>query len=204
MGWISTHKPKGESIAAFFERQGTTRWAPDAPPRYRVIDSALVAASTWYAAVERVHKTTGEREVFALVVLVRMRKTQYPGAFNFSYKTMSEDMGPYEARCPERILDCLTPTQNLNANAWRESCRARHAQRKSAPPLAVGSVLRFAEPVSFGTRGQATEFTILQSRGQRLTCSAPGLPFRAALPRTFVRERAAGSGVTVLPPASNP
>jgi len=204
MGWISTHKPKGESIAAFFDQQGTTRWAADAPHSYRVLDSALVAATTWYAAVERIDKVTGVREVFALVVLVRMRKTQYPGAFNFSYKPMSEDMGPYEARCPQRILDRLTPTQNPKANAWRENCRALHAQRQSMPRLAVGAVLRFAEPVSFGTRGQATEFTILQSKGSRLTCSAPTLPFRAALPRSFVRERAAGSGVAVVPPASRP
>lgn len=201
MGWISTHKPKGEPIATFFDRQGTTRWASDAPHTYRVLDSALVAASTWYAAVERISKGTGEREVFALVVLVRMQKAQIPGAFNFSYKTMSEDMGPCEARCPERILDRLTPTVSIQANEWRQRCRALHAQRKSLPPLAVGTVLRFAEPVSFGSRGQASEFTILQSRGSRLTCSAVGLPFRTALPRSFVRERAAGGGITVTVPA---
>lgn len=200
MGWISTHKPKGEPIAAFFDRQGTTRWTSDAPHTYRVLDSALVAASTWYAAVERIHKDTSEREVFALVILVRMQKAQFPGAFNFSYKTISEDMGPCEARSPERILDQLTPTTSVHANEWRQRCRTIHAQRKALPTLYVGAALRFAEPVSFGTRGQASEFTILQSRGSRVTCSAIGLPFRAALPRSFVRERAAGSGITVTMP----
>ncbi|WP_420991430.1 DUF6927 domain-containing protein [Cupriavidus sp. 30B13] len=196
MGWTETHKPKGEPLADCFHRHGATRWSEDSPYRYRVLASALVHASTWYAAVERVEKTTGERIVFALIFLVRMYKAKHPGGYNFGYKDMSEDMGPIEARCPERILDLLTPTESAHANAWRAACRRYHATRKLIPRMAPGTVLRFTEPLIFGAHGKATEFTVLRTSATRLVCSAAGLSILAAVPRSLVRKRLAASGVT--------
>lgn len=198
MGWTDTYKPKGEAIAAFFYRHGATRWSDDAAHTYQVIDSALVAATTWYAAVERICKKSGTREVFALVFLVRMRRTKEPGAFNFCYKAMSEDMGPNEARCPKRMLDLLTPTSSASAQDWRERCLSYHSHRDAVPRISAGVVLRFSSPLTFGLHGQATEFTVLSATGQQVTCTPSGLAIRAALPRSLIRQCAAEGRVTFL------
>lgn len=40
-------------------------------------------------------------------------------------KRISEDMGPYDDRCPLRILDLLSETSNEMAHDWRARCRSR-------------------------------------------------------------------------------
>jgi hypothetical protein len=54
---------------------------------------------------------------------------------------MDETMGPVESRCPERILDLLTPTDSEYANEWRARCRAFHAASKARPKIKVGMKL---------------------------------------------------------------
>ena len=38
-------------------------------------------------------------------------------------KDMDDTCGPFDAKCPNSILDLLTPTDNEIANNWREKCR---------------------------------------------------------------------------------
>ena len=71
MGWMTTYKPKGEPVLDFFNRAGVLTWGDDNPNKYRVIDSAVVKFNTFYAAVEQTHKETGERRVWAVVILIR-------------------------------------------------------------------------------------------------------------------------------------
>jgi hypothetical protein len=59
------------------------------------------------------------REVWGLVVLVRQE------GHCLHTKSISEDMGPAEDRCPAKILDALTAPSNDNARDWRERCRAQ-------------------------------------------------------------------------------
>jgi len=59
--------------------------------------------------------------------------------FNFSYKNMSEDMGPAQSECPESILDLLSPTESDWANEWRERCRKVYRQKKTLKDLPVGA-----------------------------------------------------------------
>ena len=149
MGWITTYKPKGEPILGFFQRNGVLRWSDDNPNTYRVLDHALVNMSTFYAAVEQVNKATGERRVWAAVVLVRFdnRSTYYRGDHNFGWKDMDESCGPYETKCPERILKLLTPTDNEYALSWRKACWANIEKRKARKNLPVGTVLKYGKYV---------------------------------------------------------
>lgn len=76
-------------------------------------------------------------------------------------KLQDETMGPYDAECPDRLLDMLDPTDNAHATEWREKCRANNQRaaeaRKAAKAVTAGTVLRFAEPLNFGSRyGEAT------------------------------------------------
>ncbi len=94
----------------------------------KVLRSALVRNSVYYAAVERRRTGTDEREVWALVCLVEFN-ARAPDGYVFGYKDMCESMGPYESDCPKAILDLLTPTDNPYAQAWRDRCQENIVQR---------------------------------------------------------------------------
>ena len=145
MGWTTTYKPKGEPVLDFFIRHGVLTWGDDNPNTYRVLDSALVNLSTFYAAVEKINKATGERQVWAAVILVRhYPKNPY---YNFGWKDMDESCGPYETNCPERILKLLTPTDNEYALGWRKACWANIEKRKARKNLPPGTVLKYGNYV---------------------------------------------------------
>jgi len=118
MGWMWTKRSKGETHEEFFVRTGVLRWNVPGVT-YRVLKSSTVN-NTFYAAVER---TEGpKRQVFAVIILIRWDpRAKYRN--NFGYKDMDETEGPYEARCPDAILDLLTETGSEYAKAWRERCR---------------------------------------------------------------------------------
>ncbi|WP_196769057.1 DUF6927 domain-containing protein [Neomoorella thermoacetica] len=98
-----------------------------------------------YLAVET-GDASGPKEVFAVVCLLSYRPKDY---FNFGYKDMSEDMGPYYYNCPERILKLLTPTENKLALEWREKCWERIRAKKARPKLREGMIIQFVEPLQF-------------------------------------------------------
>jgi hypothetical protein len=135
MGWTYTRKPNHLSVKDFLiNHSGALTWSsPEREWDYKVLDSAIVKLKTFYAAVEMVHRKTGERRVWAAVFLLGYGRRSYDD-HNFGWKDMSEDMGPCEAECPERILNLLTPTDSEYANEWRARCRANIAARKTPPP----------------------------------------------------------------------
>lgn len=94
--------------------------------RHRVVKSAMVG-STYYAAVETVVVAGGERKVWAAVFLT-CGKTRWDHTV-WGYKDMDETMGPFSYDCPASILALLTPTDNKNANEWRETCRKVLAEK---------------------------------------------------------------------------
>lgn len=97
MGWSFEHRDKGMTNVAFF--------ADKMGDRYEIVDGATVAG-TFYAATR--NRETGLVDCF--VALTRWVPNDW---FNFGYKDMSESMGPSEARCPARILDLLSPIEDL-------------------------------------------------------------------------------------------
>lgn len=123
---------------------------------YDVLKSSMVG-STYYAAVKPLKKygsdgkevvdiPESEQEVIGVVFLTSTDSKDY---YNFSYKDMSETMGPYQRECPKSILDLLTPTENTYANEWRKDCYANLAKKKdkdSLNNLPVGSVIRVEMP----------------------------------------------------------
>jgi hypothetical protein len=140
MGWMTTYKPKGEPALDFFARTGVFTWSDDNPNKYRVLDSAVVKFNTFYAAIEQTHKETGERRVWAAVILIQ----HYPkDIHNFGWKEMSEADGPFASECPKRILKLLTPTDSDGANDWRKRCWANIEDRKIRKNLPHGTVLKY-------------------------------------------------------------
>lgn len=124
MGTTCMEKPK--NVKEYLTKLGT--WENEKESS-KVLDLAIVRLRTAYGAVERINKETGERYVFALVVAISFYRGDDQ---TFCYKDMSEDMGPYQAECPERILHLLTPTDQKYAVEWRANCRAYHERVKAS------------------------------------------------------------------------
>ena len=96
--------------------------------RHEIVASGT-AGSTWYAAL-KIAKPGEPERIVALVVLTAKRVGE------FGYKDMDETMGPNETRCPLKVLNALTPTDNEHAIRWRAACRAYHESRAVARQLA--------------------------------------------------------------------
>jgi hypothetical protein len=124
---------------------------------YRVLRSSLVQMRRYYAAVERVEKVSGQRNVCAVVCLVNYNTRDKEG-YVFGYKDMDETMGPCQHDCPAAILDLLTPIDSEWANAWRQKCRARLAK---ARPRA-GQTLVLAHPLTFNDGATHSRFLVVE------------------------------------------
>jgi len=148
MGWTTTYKPKGEPALDFFNRAGVFTWSGDSPHTHKVLDSALVKFNTFYAAVEKIHKETGERKVWAAVILIRHYNKKNGKPYwdhNFGWKDMDESCGPNADECPERILKLLTPTTYEHAIDWRARCWANIEKRKARKNLTPGTTLKYGK-----------------------------------------------------------
>ena len=102
---------------------------------WKVLKSAMVG-STYYAAVERTNKATGETKVFAGVCLTSIEKGE------FYYKDMDESMHPFQYKCPNSILDLLTETEYEPAKEWRRLCR-EHNAKPNLGRLPIGTTIEF-------------------------------------------------------------
>jgi hypothetical protein len=138
MGWTTTHKPSHIGAKEYIELNCLT-W--DSPTHdYRVLDGGVKNFRTYYGAVEKTDRTTGERQVFAVIFMLQFYKNDY---HNFGYKDMDESVGPYQAECPERILKLLTPTTSQYAQQWRDACWAKINAKKAKPAINVGTALTY-------------------------------------------------------------
>jgi hypothetical protein len=133
MGWTGGH------LQGPFTARAAIEFEFGAEFLARVID-AVRYGQVVYAAV----RSRDEQQVFGLVLLA-----ERSGGLLYT-KPISEDMGPVEDRCPERILDLLTEPSNDHAREWRERCRARLAK----PLPRKGQTVAFAKALTF-TNGEA-------------------------------------------------
>lgn len=143
MGWTGYH-------ATHYDKRGNIDRRAECDERmsgeteratWEVLKSSMVGA-VYYAAIRRTDKETGENHVFGCVCLTSVDNKDY---YNFSYKDMSEDMGPAESRCPLGILDLLSPTESEWALEWRQRCRDNAKNKNSLGRLPVGTVIEFEQ-----------------------------------------------------------
>lgn len=107
--------------------------------RKQTVLKSKMVGSTYYAAVEDFRKETNERKVFAIVILTSSDKAN---GYNFGYKDLDEFMGPRESKCPNSILDLLSPTDHEWALAWREKCRKFNSV-KPLSALPIGTMIQY-------------------------------------------------------------
>lgn len=170
MGWTTTADYERFHKGLFTIREYLDReFASDHPdyPRHEIIDSSLHGKTEYYAAVRSTDRETGERIVFALIMLVSYRPDD-PDGYTLGWKEMSEASLPYCFNCPERILERLDPPRNANAAEWRRTCREHRAKKRAArKAFEDGTVIRFAKPLTFPGKVQRQQFTI-ERQGRKL------------------------------------
>ena len=137
MGWTSYHATRFKEVKRDYKSTMTVdvkremdeeifRGWETSNSNCKLIKSTMYG-STYYGAIQKTNNNTKESKVFAVVVLTSVENHKY---FNLSYKDMDETEHPFYYDCPESILKLLTPTDNENANIWREKCRKRSKDKK--------------------------------------------------------------------------
>ena len=120
-----------------------------------LVDIAIVSFRTAYLAVR--DKKLGYTYC-AVYLLHRAPKSYY----NFGYKDMSEFAGPCVTDCPKRIIDKLTPLDEIEkldsnvgesslrwAKEWRENVLETIAKKKERNSSLKNAVLKTKEPLEF-------------------------------------------------------
>lgn len=154
MGWTSP-KDKPDDVARYLDLYFS---GPTKGGIHKVIRSAIVCFSTYYAAIEKTD-LEGNKTTYAVVCLLQYGKDPY----GFRHKDMNEAEYPYQADCPEKILDLLSPTDNVAANKWRDACRSKIANRtKNRQLLKDGNKIKFDKPIRFSNRRTLDTFTVLR------------------------------------------
>lgn len=137
----------------------------------KVLASRIVGNKVYYAACEQINKASGEKEVFAIVCLIKYNPRAADG-YAFGYKDMTEHWGCYEAECPELILDMLTPTTNPTALEWRNRCRSFHAKRRGRRKPSDGDMLVLRDALKFSDGHEGRRFRVVKM-GRTLRYRSP-------------------------------
>ncbi|MGM4886024.1 hypothetical protein AB8A20_11660 [Tardiphaga sp. 604_B6_N1_1] len=90
-------------------------------------------AAVGYAAVENAEAGTVE------AVVLMLQHDPEAGPDRYRLKDMAEEEGPVLDFCPERILDLLSPTDDVLASHWRERCRDQAAEVTRNSAFALNS-----------------------------------------------------------------
>ena len=170
MGWTGTTRYNGESAKEFFGREFDSH---NETGTWKVIDVASTL-TTAYIALELTRPDKGSF-VFALVCLTRWDHTSQ---YNFVYKEIEEFDGPFDTDCPRRILDLLTPLEEIEsrglasatglerAREWRQKCE-EHLASRSKLKLRRGLVIRTKTKVPFVNGQEFDTFIIVDARRLR-------------------------------------
>lgn len=112
MGWTFTRREKGISTKDWFAKEFNGGG-------FEVLD---VACGTLNPTNVYIAMKLPDGKVTAIACLTKRVPKDYYS--NYGWKDMSENMGPYICDCPQRIMDLLSPLDELDvvgdAGAWRE------------------------------------------------------------------------------------
>ncbi len=174
MGWTTFHRNKSETIAETLKRHIFGG-------NLELLDCAVVKRNVAYCAAR--YTKDGKSYVCAIIVLLTYAPREH---HNFGYKDMSEFMGPCESECPKRILDQLTPLEEIaaidgNGNGtnveYAAAWRARCVKLAATPTPKPGMKVVFKDAIPFTNGKHLNEFTVTKVR-KSLRFENDGLLYR--------------------------
>jgi hypothetical protein len=182
MGSSSCHRPKGITHKEFYQGEFGDNCT--------VLEASQKRGGALYLAVrhekDSPHGSYKAGDVFACVVLNGWSPRSY---FNYWHKVMDETCGPNEAEAPRKILDLLTPLDELygpafigpmkqyqsapgqHAREWRQACQDRLARKAAQPKVTAGMTIKFGYALSFGGYGEYDTFVYVKGS----TFTVPGV-----------------------------
>lgn len=158
MGSITVSMPYDR--LAFLDQEMTST-------RHHVVRSAMIGG-IYYAAVKNLETT---------LVLAAVIKTE-SGQGMFTFKTMDETMNPYYYDCPKKILDLLTPIDDMekhrhlmkigescirNSAAWRDTCEQVRKDKALRRKLKAGVKIKLPRQLTF--EGGGVHDTFIKVKG---------------------------------------
>lgn len=93
----------------------------------------------------------GEIERHRFVAVHMLQNGGYDG---WGYKSVSEEMGPYQTTCPPKYFEIAGPTDSKTAQEWRDKCLAAAADRKVKGSVKVGDTIVFKPGITIGRRSE--------------------------------------------------
>ncbi len=146
MGWTFTHREKGTSNKDWFANQFEGNG-------FEILDvaSGSMNRNNVYIAMR-----LPDGNVTAVACLTRWVPKEH---FNYGWKDMSEEMGPHITDCPRRIMDLLSPVDDLFpvgsssrewAQAWRDKVDAFREKMDNKPKLRDGMMVCTPYDLPFG------------------------------------------------------
>lgn len=144
MGWTFTtdYNPDTKSFAQYFKDLHTEE---NEFGKWEILDHAVVGR-VCYSALRWTDKKKNVTRVLCAITLFRYCPKD-PGGYTLGYKEVSEDMGPYDYKCPLRILELLDPPINDSSKEWRAKVRTFHARKAIKPK--IGDIIKFKEGMTF-------------------------------------------------------
>lgn len=155
MGWTFSGR-HGKSVTDMVKV--SYEWENDTSKTEVLAHSINVRVGVAYLAVKSTIKASGISYVWAGVALIKLVPRDY---YDFGIKEMDETVGPCERDCPKRILDLLTPLDEMAtlqgeafradswAAQWRADCHANLAKKAVRGVLKHGDVITLKTPVRF-------------------------------------------------------
>lgn len=144
MGWTFTHREKGISTKDFFAKEFDGEG-------FKVLD---VAGGTLNPTNVYIAMKLPDGKVTAVACLTKRVSRDYQ--YNYGWKDMSESMGPYICDCPQRIIDQLSPLDELfpdrdqDAEAWRDRVAAFRTKFDNKLKLKDGMLVMVPYELQFG------------------------------------------------------
>jgi hypothetical protein len=156
MGWVFGAKPNniGEWLHKIYSRETNDT-------KQICLDYAMVNMSEIYIAVEQTDKY-GIKTITAEIMSIKFANEREDGFVypQMGYNVYGEQCGVHQTSCPKRILDVLTPTDDITSNEWRDKCRKRLEHRASVSKLQDGDYIQFSEKIQFNNGEQRDTFKI--------------------------------------------
>lgn len=157
MGWYGAERPRGVSHLAFFQCE------------YPGLIDGTSVGTVFYGAFQ----DTRDRQsfVYGLVIPFYWSAANAQG-LNFWWRDgEDESLDPSYCACPGRILDLLTPVDDMplppasksNSQTWRNECRAYWERQRSRLRLTNGLRFRTAKPLHFSNGVVLQEFEVVDA-----------------------------------------
>lgn len=133
MGWTFTSKTKSELVKELLRVWNSVKeegdyWNPlpvGTRSVSRVLESRLVGNSLWY--VRETTRTLPDGTAGETVIWIGVDLLESNGR-GWGYKSMGEEMGPYDYSCPVEFLDLAPIPEGEYAVNWRNKVLARNGR----------------------------------------------------------------------------